>query len=176
METFTISSETFWTRVLVSILCGAVIGFERQIRGKPAGIRTSILICLGTQSFMSVAFFFPGAIPAETARVMGQIVTGIGFLGAGVIMSKENIVKGVTSAAVIWILAGIGVAIGSGMIDIALALTFVTVGVLVGVELLENSFKKLRQGVYAKYHYDLEFPKRSQSKDKTHKEHGPSHK
>lgn len=140
----------FWSRIGATILCGGIIGLERQLRGKPAGIRTSILICLGTSVFVSLS----ASLSSQTldpSRVLGQVVTGIGFIGAGVIMSKEGLVKGVTSAAIIWVLAGIGAAIGLDRTATALAVTFVTVGVLLGVELLESTFKKLRRGVHAKY-------------------------
>ncbi len=142
--------KSFWMKIGVSVLCGAVVGLERQIRGKPAGIRTSILICLGTQVFTTLGALYDSP-PADPTRVVGQIVTGIGFLGAGVIMSQEGLVRGVTSAAVIWVLAGIGVTIGLGFLGAAIILTMVTVGVLVGVELLEKSFRRLRWGVHAAY-------------------------
>jgi putative Mg2+ transporter-C (MgtC) family protein len=144
-------SQEFWLKIFITLLCGGLIGFERQWRGKPAGIRTSILICLGTEIFVTFGALLHGPA-ADPARVVGQVITGVGFLGAGVIMGKEGIVKGVTSAAVIWILAAIGVVIGMGYLLTALALTVVTLGVLVGVELLESSFKKLRKGAHAHYH------------------------
>lgn len=143
-------SMVFWTRIGATILCGGIIGLERQLRGKAAGIRTSILICLGTHVFVSLAASLNANTP-DPSRVLGQVVTGIGFIGAGVIMSKEGLVKGVTSAAIIWVLAGIGAAIGLGMLAMALSITMVTVAVLLGVELLESTFKKLRRGVHARY-------------------------
>lgn len=146
--------SAFWTRIGLSILCGSIIGIERQIRGKPAGIRTSILICLGTQIYVWMGL--TASVNGDPTRVIGQVITGIGFLGAGVIMSKEGLVRGVTSAAVIWVLAGIGVAIGAGQFQAAMALTLVTVSVLIGIEFLEGSFKKLRRGVHARYHQDKE--------------------
>jgi len=143
-------SLQFWIRIFATILCGGIVGLERQLRGKPAGIRTSILICLGTHIFVTLAASLNIVTP-DPSRVLGQVVTGIGFIGAGVIMSKEGLVKGVTSAAIIWVLAGVGAAIGLGKITMALALTLVTVGVLLGVEFLESTFIKLRRGVHAKY-------------------------
>lgn len=139
----------FWIRVGLTLLCGGIVGLERQLRGKPAGIRTSILICLGTQVFVSLALSYRDITP-DPSRVLGQVVTGIGFLGAGVIMARENVVVGVTSAAIIWILAGIGAAIGLGYYAGAMALTIVSVSVLLGVEALENSFRRLRRGVHAR--------------------------
>jgi len=142
--------STFWIRLVVTVFCGGIIGLERQLRGKPAGIRTSILICLGTEIFISLGVYL-NADTVDPSRVLGQVVTGIGFIGAGVIMGKENIVKGVTSAAIIWVLAAIGAAIGFGLLSAAIVLAVLTVVVLVGVELLESTFLKLRRGAHAKY-------------------------
>lgn len=141
-----INDIEFWTKILVSIICGGIVGLERQVRGKPAGIRTSILICLGTQVFVG---YGTSLSSGDQYRVLAQVVTGIGFLGAGVMISQEGIVRGVTSAAVIWVLAAIGAVIGLGYLQEALVLVLVTVGVLSGVEYLENSIKKLRLGVHA---------------------------
>ncbi|MBA2243416.1 MAG: MgtC/SapB family protein [Gemmatimonadetes bacterium] len=138
----------FWLRIGAAVLCGGVVGLERQLRGKPAGIRTSILICMGTQFFVTLGASFAGE-HADRTRVLGQVVTGIGFLGGGVILAREGLVLGVTSAAVIWILAAIGAIIGLGHLAAAVALAFVTVAILVGVELLEATFQVLRQGVHA---------------------------
>jgi putative Mg2+ transporter-C (MgtC) family protein len=142
-----ISSSEFWIKILVSVLCGGIIGLERQFRGKPAGIRTSILICLGTQVFVSHG---TSLASGDQYRVLAQVVTGIGFLGAGLMISQEGTVRGVTSAAVIWVLAAIGATIGLGHHSEALVLVLVTVGVLSGVEYLENSIRKLRSGVHAR--------------------------
>ena len=131
------NDQEFWLRILVAVLSGGVIGLERQIRGKVAGVRTSILICLGTEVFVSLGASFPPDI-ADPTRVVGQVVTGIGFLGAGVILSRGDRILGVTTAAVIWILAAIGAMIGLGHLQSALVLTLVCVLVLVGVERLES--------------------------------------
>lgn len=153
MDPFTLE---FWQKVAAALFCGGVIGLERQLRGKPAGIRTSILICLGTCAYVSLSATISGA--TDPSRVLSQVVTGVGFIGAGVIMSKqgqgpgEGVVIGVTSAAIIWILAAIGATIGLQKIDAAIALTLVAVAVLLGVEFLEASFLRLRRGVHARYH------------------------
>ena len=130
------------------MLCGGIIGFERQIRGKPAGIRTSILICLGTEIFVSHG---TSLATGDQYRVLAQVVTGIGFLGAGLMISQEGTVRGVTSAAVIWVLAAIGATIGMGHLVEALVFVTVTVGVLSGVEFLENSIRRRRSGVHARH-------------------------
>jgi putative Mg2+ transporter-C (MgtC) family protein len=138
----------YWLQVGAAVFCGGLVGLERQLRGKPAGIRTSALVCLGTAMFVRLG---AGAVTesADPTRVIGQVVTGIGFLGAGVIMTRGGLVTGVTSAAVIWVLAAIGAAVGLGHLTGAVALTFVTVGILVGVETLEVTFRRLRQGVHS---------------------------
>lgn len=137
-------SPVFWLRLGTAILCGGIIGLERQLRGKAAGIRTSILICLGTELFVTLGASF-GGDRVDPTRVLGQVVTGIGFLGGGVILAREGLVVGVTSAAVIWVLAALGSLIGMGHLAAAIILTLVTVALLLGVELLESVFRRLRQ-------------------------------
>jgi putative Mg2+ transporter-C (MgtC) family protein len=137
-------SLAFWFRLGTAILCGGIIGLERQLRGKAAGIRTSILICLGTELFVSLGASFSGS-GVDPTRVLAQVVTGIGFLGGGVILAREGLVVGVTSAAVIWVLAALGSLIGLGHLVAAIILTLITVGLLIGVELLESVFRRLRQ-------------------------------
>jgi putative Mg2+ transporter-C (MgtC) family protein len=118
-----------WTRVGVALLCGGIVGLERQLRDKPAGIRTSSLICLGTALFVYLGVGMSGG-QGDPARVLGQVVAGIGFLGAGVIMTRNGLLTGVTSAAVIWLLAAVGSAIGLGRYGAALAMAVVSVAVL----------------------------------------------
>ena len=139
------ATAEFWLRLGTAILCGGIIGLERQLRGKPAGIRTSILIVLGTQLFVGLGSSFQGE-RVDPTRVLAQVVTGIGFLGGGVILAREGAVVGVTSAAVIWVLAAIGSLIGLGHLLGSIVLTLVTVGLLIGVELLESVFRRLRAG------------------------------
>lgn len=150
MDYFDPLSRAFWTVVGVAILCGGIVGLERQFRGKPAGVRTSILVCLGTSVYIHLGSALSGEGSDQT-RVLGQLVTGVGFLGAGVMFSRQGVVSGVTTAAVIWVLAAIGASIGLGRYDGAIALALVTVAVLVGVELLESSVKRLTRGVHKRY-------------------------
>ncbi len=139
----------FWLGIGVAVLCGGIVGLERQIRGKPAGIRTNILICLGTSIFVQLGATFDGP-NVDPTRVLGQVVTGIGFLGAGVIIAREGLVKGVTSAAVIWVLAGIGAMIGFGRFASAIVLAVVTVVILTGLEFFEDRIRWLRRGEHAR--------------------------
>jgi putative Mg2+ transporter-C (MgtC) family protein len=133
----------------VAILCGLIVGLERQLSGKPTGIRTSSLICLGTYIFVSVSQLIQGP-NVDPGRIVGQVITGIGFIGAGVILTRQGVVIGVTSASVIWVLAGIGLLIGFGKYTTSILLSVITVGILTGVNFLEATFKAFQKGVYAR--------------------------
>jgi putative Mg2+ transporter-C (MgtC) family protein len=137
-------SLRFWLHLGTAILCGGIIGVERQLRGKAAGIRTSILICLGTSIFVSLGASMGDQ--ADPTRVLAQVVSGIGFVGGGVILAREGLIIGVTSAAVIWVLAALGALIGLGHLVATIVLTLATLGILIGVELLEGAFRRLRDG------------------------------
>lgn len=104
--------------ILASILSG-VVGFEREFHGRAAGFRTHILLCVGTTLIMitSVHIFdvYSGRVPIDPARLAAGVVTGIGFLGAGTIMRYKASVRGLTTAASLWVVTGIGLAVGSGL-------------------------------------------------------------
>ena len=138
-----------WASIGTAIFCGSIIGLERQLRGKPVGIRTSALITLGTYLFLSTAFMLEGDI-VDPSRVVGQVITGIGFLGAGVMLAKEGVVVGVTSAASIWVLAAIGVIISTGTLLSAIKLSVLVVAILYGVDFLEEHTKAFSRGVHTK--------------------------
>ncbi|MBI5451145.1 MAG: MgtC/SapB family protein [Gammaproteobacteria bacterium] len=139
-----------WHSIGTALLCGTIIGLERQLRGKPVGIRTSTLITLGTYMFV-VSGQIVSVGMADPSRVIGQIITGIGFLGAGVMLARDGIVVGVTSAATIWALAGLGVCIGLGEQATAVKLSLVIVAVLSGVDLLEDYSQNFTRGIYRRY-------------------------
>ncbi len=140
-------ADHFGVQLATATLCGAIVGIERQLRNKAIGIRTSILICLATQVFvrLSTGLATPDVI-ADPTRVLGQVVTGVGFLGAGVILSRGGAITGVTSAAVVWMLAAIGSTIGAGRPIEAIMLSGAVVGILIGVRALEHVFKRLGGG------------------------------
>jgi putative Mg2+ transporter-C (MgtC) family protein len=145
-----ISIEPFnWSAIGTSLLCGAIIGTERQLRGKPVGIRTSTLITLGTYLFIAASMAV-GNNMTDPSRIIGQVITGIGFLGAGVMMSKDGVVVGVTSAATIWSLAAIGVSISTGNLLTSIKLSGVVIFILIGVDLLEDYSTAFTRGVHAK--------------------------
>ncbi len=137
----------FWIGILLSIFCGIIVGLERQLRGKPVGIRTSILIIIGTITYLRVGHMLDD--PKDPTRVLGQIITGIGFIGAGVIMNKEGLVVGVTSAALVWVLASVGALIGFKFYSSAVIISLLSVTILVGVEYFERKIGAMRTGVHA---------------------------
>lgn len=139
-----------WRSIATALFCGVIVGLERQLRGKPVGIRTSALITLGTYVYLTTANVV-GNEHSDPSRVIGQIVTGIGFLGAGVMLARDGAVVGVTSAATIWVLAAIGVVIGNGENLSAIKLALVTVFILYGMELLEAHTKTFSRGVHSRY-------------------------
>ncbi|UCH80340.1 MAG: MgtC/SapB family protein [Nitrospiraceae bacterium] len=139
-----------WNAIGTTLLCGFIIGLERQLRGKPVGIRTSILITLGTYVFIMMAASVSNNA-TDPSRAIGQVITGVGFLGAGVMLSRDGVVLGVTSAATIWALASLGVCIGTGHYVTAIKVALIIICVLVGVETLEKYFQSLTRGVHKKY-------------------------
>ena len=114
-----------------------MIGLERQIREKPAGLRTNILICVGSTLFMSISTKVAAVVGGDPTRIAAQIISGIGFLGAGAVLHSHGFVLGLTTAATIWVVAGVGMAIGSGMYLVAIfatAVSFVTLYFLANIE------------------------------------------
>ena len=115
----------FCLRILLAAACGAAIGFERTRRFKEAGIRTHVIVCAAAALMMIISKYSFGDTGTDTdpARIAAQVVTGIGFLGAGVIFKNGSTVKGLTTAAGIWATAGIGMAVGAGFYWIGLFAT-----------------------------------------------------
>lgn len=120
-------------RLLASVGFGCIIGIDREFRAKEAGLRTHILVCLGSALMMVVSQFgFKDITDFDPSRIAAQVVSGIGFLGAGTIIIQKHFVRGLTTAAGMWATAGIGLAAGAGMYAIAGCATLLT---LVGLEL-----------------------------------------
>jgi len=121
----------YFIRLLVAMLLGGLVGLERQIRGRPAGLRTNILVCLGSATiivafqklFMECQLNAASTMRFDPARAAAGVITGIGFLGAGTIVKSKDFVRGLTTAASIWVVSAIGITVGLGEYDIALALT-----------------------------------------------------
>ena len=124
----------------LAVLLGGAIGLERELAGKPAGLRTNILICVGAMLFtlMSVQLAFEGPGHGDPTRVAAQIATGVGFIGAGTILHARGAVTGLTSAATIWVVAAIGIAIGAGAYFEALGTTLLVMLVLYGLGYVER--------------------------------------
>lgn len=131
-------------KMFYAVICGAIVGLERRMNHAPAGFKTQILVCVGSMLF-SVAPVIAGPLmAAETPRVIGQIVTGVGFLGAGSIMhNKSHSVSGLTTAAWIWFTAAIGILIGLEHGPVALFIT-VTLSTVISVfrRIEKRFFKK----------------------------------
>jgi putative Mg2+ transporter-C (MgtC) family protein len=124
-------------QLALAVLLGGAIGIEREAKGKPAGLRTNILICMGAALFTLLSFRLapPGGDPG---RIAAGIVTGIGFLGAGTILHARGTVVGLTSAATIWLVAAVGMAIGSHSYIEALGTTALAMVVLDGLGFIER--------------------------------------
>ncbi len=128
----------FWVQIFMILFCSGLIGLERQLSKKPAGIRTSILIALGSMLFVKYSILAGStAHNADPARVMGQVVSGIGFLGAGTIMNREGLIAGLTTASAIWVQAAIGAIVALGYFVDAIVFSFLVLGVLRGVSYIE---------------------------------------
>jgi len=116
-------------KILVATICGLIIGYDREIKQKVAGIRTNILICVGCTILTSISFYLAKSNPMiDPTRIIGQIITGIGFLGAGVIMKHDDKIVGVTTAAFIWVASAMGILIAS--VDSFLLPIILTLGLL----------------------------------------------
>jgi putative Mg2+ transporter-C (MgtC) family protein len=115
-------------RLLLAVALGGLVGLERQIHGRPAGIRTHILVCLGSALVMTITESFGPSV--DPGRAVAGIVTGVGFLGAGVIVKSKEVVRGLTTAACIWFVAALGVVVGQGLYVIASASTVIAIAIL----------------------------------------------
>lgn len=138
----------FILRIFIAAILGGMIGLEREYRSKEAGFRTHFLVAMGSALFMIVsAYGFADGMNSElqrwdVSRVAAQVVSGIGFIGAGTIIFRksENVVSGLTTAAGLWVVAAIGLACGGGMYKLAIASTLL---VLVGLEAFNYFLHKI---------------------------------
>ena len=142
LQNTTITPTTAAVKLLVSFFLGAIIGVERQFRRREAGMRTFTLICMGSAAAMLISIWIPQCYPnflnGDPGRIAAQVLTGIGFLGAGAIMQSHGSIHGLTTAACIWVVAVIGLAVGAGMYVPALIGTGLTLVILVSLERLEK--------------------------------------
>lgn len=139
-------------KLVLAILCGGAIGVERELSRKAAGLRTNVLICMGSALFMIVSRHIGGGAPyTDPARLVAQVVTGIGFIGAGVILQARGSVTGLTTAATIFVVAAVGITIGEGMFGVALLSTTFIMIVLVALRRVERFVIRRRR----MFHYSL---------------------
>ncbi len=133
---------TFAERLFASIICGGLIGLEREWARKQAGLRTMILICLGSTLYISVSQLIASSAgqPFDITRIASQVVTGVGFIGAGAIIQARGQVHGLTTAATIWTVAAIGLLIGAGFPLLGLMVTLVVLIILAFVYRIERYF------------------------------------
>jgi putative Mg2+ transporter-C (MgtC) family protein len=138
-----VATPSLWAltaRILVAAGIGGAIGFEREYRGQPAGFRTHILVAVGSSLFTLVGVVANAGNPGvDPTRIAAQVVTGIGFLGAGAIIHQGVNVRGLTTAATLWVTAAIGTATGIGYISGALVASGVTIVALVVLKRLERA-------------------------------------
>ena len=152
---FQIADADILIRIIFSIVLGSIIGLERELTNKAAGLRTQILVCLGSCLFTILSIYgFSTAVTlyplGDPSRVAAQIITGIGFIGAGTVLRQGLTVTGLTTASTLWIVAAIGMACGCGQISLAVATTLITVCVLVLIrffelKLIPRNMKHLRK-------------------------------
>ena len=137
-----ITPYTAGIRLIISFTLGAMVGWERQLRRRDAGMRTFTLICMGSAAAMLISIWIPQSYPnflnGDPGRIAAQVLTGIGFLGAGAIIQSHGSIHGLTTAACIWVMAVIGLAVGAGMYQEAFLATLFTLFVLISLEHLER--------------------------------------
>src|ERR1700712_3749847 len=155
-----LSNQDILTRLLAAAILGSIIGFERERLLWAAGIRTHMVVCVGACLIMIVsAYGFGDSLSAKNvvldpSRVAAQVVSGIGFLGAGAILARGEIVKGLTTAASIWTVAAIGLAVGGGLYLAAGASTVIILIILAGIKPLEEAYRSRNQSAQLKVAVD----------------------
>lgn len=141
-----LSVEQIIIRILLAFLLSGIIGVEREYGNRPAGLRTHILVCVGSTLVMLVSFhlfeLFKGQTDLDPARLGAQVISGIGFLGAGTILKEGATIRGLTTAAALWVAACIGLAVGAGFYTGAAVVTVVIVITLTVVNRLEKRINK----------------------------------
>jgi len=136
-------------KLLLAALLGGIIGVEREMRDKPAGLRTNILICVGSTLFMSISTKVAEILGGDPTRIAAQIISGIGFLGAGAVLHSHGFVLGLTTAATIWVVAGVGMALGSGMYVVAVFTTAMSLVILYLLAFMEDKIQGRKSYSYA---------------------------
>jgi putative Mg2+ transporter-C (MgtC) family protein len=139
-------------KLFLAMLCGGAIGVERELSRKPAGLRTNMLICIAAALFMVTSRYISNGEPyTDPARLVAQAVAGVGFIGAGVILQSRGSITGLTTAATIFIVTAVGIAIGQGMYAASLLTTFLVIFILVMMRRIERILLRSRR----LYHYSF---------------------
>ena len=137
-----LTNSQIFLRLLLSVVLSSLIGFERQLHKRTAGLRTHILVCLGSCLIMLTSMYvfdiYIDRVALDPARIAAGVITGIGFLGAGAIMREQSEVKGLTTAASLWVVAGIGLAIGVGFYSAGIFTAILALIVLFFLRRLES--------------------------------------
>jgi putative Mg2+ transporter-C (MgtC) family protein len=128
-------------KILVATICGSLVGWEREKKNKFAGLRTNLLICVGSAIFTIGSFYAGTLYNVDPTRILSTIVTGMGFLGGGVIMRDNDKMIGITTAAFIWVISGIGILAGMGLVLIPIILT---IGLLIVTRYFEKVERYIR--------------------------------
>lgn len=136
--------EVFWfclPKIIIATICGAIIGYDREKKNKGAGLRTNILICVGSAFFTIISIILADQTHTDPSRMLSTIVTGIGFLGGGVIMKNDDKITGMTTASFIWVISSIGIFCGLGLIGVPMILT-------IGLLIISKIFEKVERIIH----------------------------
>jgi putative Mg2+ transporter-C (MgtC) family protein len=141
----------FLVRLVLAALLGGAVGLEREVHGRPAGIRTYLILSLGTALLMVLSEYLLVAyhsrypelgLQGDPGRIAGQAITGVGFLGAGVIIRYKDTIRGLTTAACVWLVCSVGLAVGAGFYVVGVAVTLLTLLALIGLKAGERRMRK----------------------------------
>jgi putative Mg2+ transporter-C (MgtC) family protein len=130
----------------LAVLLGGLIGLEREIHRKPAGLRTNVLICLSAALFTHLALSISEEGFDSTSRILQGVITGVGFIGAGAVIRGSHEIHGITTAASIWLVTGVGIACGFGVYDAAVGVTVIALIVLWGLHPLDRRIREKEEG------------------------------
>lgn len=160
MEHFIIDDIEILMRIMTSLVAGGIIGFERERKGKPAGFVTNVLVCVGAASIAVIqslivrdTLLYDYPIKSDPGRLIAQVVSGVGFLGAGAILHEKGSVKGITTAATIWVVAAIGIAFGMGYYLLGVIVTVTVYFSIMILKKIEFYFlnNRVRRNFYIEY-------------------------
>ncbi len=142
---FDLTTLDIFINLSLAATLGLLIGSERSIAGKVAGMRTFAFVSLGSALFITISILvtdaYLGRVNFDPMRILASIITGIGFIGAGMILLRQNVLRGLTTAAGLWVAAGVGAAVSFGLYAIAIFTTLLTIFIFTAVWFVENKLK-----------------------------------